>query len=75
MAKRRGNKKQVSAYLSPSLKASLDNLAAGEGRSLSNYVEKLLIEHLGKTLSAEQLEALKADSALLASLLEDQDSD
>ena len=68
---RRGDKKQVSTYLPESLKQSLEALAAGEGRSLSNYLEKLLVQHLGDSLSAEQLEALKTDSALLASILED----
>lgn len=68
---RRGDKKQVSTYLPESLKQSLESLAAGEGRSLSNYLEKLLVEHLGDSLSAEQLKALTSDSALLASILRD----
>lgn len=68
---RRGDKKQVSTYLPESLKQSLESLAAGEGRSLSNYLEMLLVQHLGDSLSAEQLKALKTDSALLASILRD----
>lgn len=73
MAQRRGNKEQISTYLPASLKRSLTELADREGRSLSNYVEKLLIEHLGESLGAEKLAALKADSSLLASILEEQD--
>lgn len=68
---RRGDKKQVSTYLPESLKQSLESLAAGEGRSLSNYLEMLLVQHLGDSLSAEQLKALTSDSALLASILKD----
>ena len=72
---RRGNKKQVATYLPESLKQSLESLAASEGRSLSNYLEKLLVEHLGDSLSAEQLEQLKSDSTLLASLLEEKNDE
>ncbi len=68
---RRGNKKQVATYLPESLKQSLESLAASEGRSLSNYLEKLLIEHLGDSLDESKLEELKSDSALLATILED----
>ena len=72
---RRGNKKQISAYLPESLKLSLESLAAAEGRSLANYLEKLLTEHLGENLSADELEVLKNDSTLLAKLLESENDD
>ena len=55
------DKERIAAYLDASVKRQLLIRAKREGRSLSNYVEQLIKEHLGIELSEEELAELAKD--------------
>ena len=45
--------KQVNIRLSEQMKADMQSLADAEHRSLSNYIELVLIEHMKKRITRE----------------------
>ncbi|MEM9006973.1 MAG: TraY domain-containing protein [Cyanobacteria bacterium P01_F01_bin.86] len=55
------DKKKIQAYLDESVKKLLAQAARRDGRSVSNYVEKLIKDHLGIELSEEELARLAAE--------------
>ena len=48
-------------YLDPSYKAWLGKLAAAQNRSMSNYVETLIMETVGKAVESGELPPMESE--------------